>query len=171
MCDGYFRRKPYSWFNRLNTVISGLKVSYGKGACHLDLVAYATAKKWSRLDPHQQDRLLFVESTLERLLLSSPIKILVLNGGSVVKHFQYITRVHLEKRIMRDWSTKRKEAFSPGYAYTGILEDAPGRGSLDRRILVLGFNHNLQGTFGVTTAIVDSIRDWISQEGKLFLDS
>src|SRR3990172_6519887 len=50
-CSDYFATNPYdTWFKRLDRVIAGLKVSYYSslfGACHLDLVPYATAEKWT----------------------------------------------------------------------------------------------------------------------------
>jgi hypothetical protein len=35
--------------------------------------------------------------------------------------------------------------------------------SLPNEILVLGYNHNLQSSYGVTNEAISAIRDWISQ--------
>ena len=49
-----------------------------------------------------------------------------------------------------------------GAAYTGVVNRLSGI-EFGREILILGFNHNLQSSFGVTTKVIHSIRDWISQ--------
>ena len=37
---------------------------------------------------------------------------------------------------------------------------------LGRKILVLGFNHNIQSSFGVTTKVIQEIRSWIAEESE-----
>ena len=34
---------------------------------------------------------------------------------------------------------------------------------LGRQVKVIGYNHNLQGSFGVSTEVVRSIKTWIAQ--------
>src|SRR2546423_14988289 len=43
-CASYFSRNPYdTWFKRLDEILSGTRFSlYSSGACHLDLIPYAT---------------------------------------------------------------------------------------------------------------------------------
>ena len=33
--------------------------------------------------------------------------------------------------------------------------------ALSRELLVLGFNHNLQSSYGVTSQVIDAIRHWV----------
>src|SRR4051794_16684783 len=46
-CNGYFRRRPYNWFNKLERVLRYVGASYfDDTACHLDLVQWATDPVW-----------------------------------------------------------------------------------------------------------------------------
>ncbi len=91
-CETYFQRNPYdAWFKPLNRILSGLGVSYYdqfQPACHLDLVPYATANKWSALSKEQRQGLgvIGAESLVE-LLRDSRIRVLILNGMGVVRSF------------------------------------------------------------------------------------
>jgi hypothetical protein len=167
-CYLYFSRNPYDqWFRRLDHIILGADASFygGKyGACHLDLIPYATACKWTELTTMQRSTLLDVAGdTLGLLLRESPVRVLVLNGNSVVAHFQDITGTRLEKTRMPSWALPRKaEADVAGYAYAGTVRDIAGV-TLKHEILVLGFNHNIQSSFGVTRRVCDSIRQWIAK--------
>ena len=51
-CNGYFKLRPYLWFNKLEHFIKHFNgYSYFDGSCvHLDLVQWATTPKWSDLD-------------------------------------------------------------------------------------------------------------------------
>ena len=53
-CEDYFYGNPYDqWFKRLEKLLVATGASYytsfGVKACHLDLVPFATAEKWSSL--------------------------------------------------------------------------------------------------------------------------
>jgi len=48
-----------------------------------------------------------------------------------------------------------------GVAYHGITNTLSGI-PLGRDLLVLGFNHNLQSSFGVTSKVLREIRHWIA---------
>src|SRR5574337_132908 len=83
-CQNYFSRNPYDgWFKRLDYIISGTSMSYyfpSGEACHLDLIPYATACKWTDLNPNQRSLLLdLTGDTLGLLLKDSPVELLVLN--------------------------------------------------------------------------------------------
>src|SRR5262249_24864578 len=123
----YFVRNPYdAWFRRLDNIVSGLDASYYDlpiSACHLDLIPYATAKKWTTLSSGKRSALLNLASeTLALLLRDSPIRLLVLNGNSVVWNFQQIGGVRLDKQLMPGWSLPRRStAAVPGFAYKGIV--------------------------------------------------
>ena len=167
-CSAYFSRNPYDrWFKKLDHLISGTDVSYyheSMKACHLDLIPYATSCKWTELSSRQRSSLLAVAAdTLGVLLRDSPVRLLILNGNSVVEKFQDISGVRLEKQAMRNWALPRQSNSDVnGFAYTGCVRNISGT-KLKRELLVLGFNHNIQSSFGVTTEVTTAIRHWIAQ--------
>ena len=167
-CGLYFFGNPYnSWFKRLDTVVGGANASYydsSHAACHFDLVPYATGRKWTELSEHQRSLLLsFTGDALGRLLSASPVRLLILNGSSVVRQFQSFTGCELHRQEVPAWSlTRLSKTKVPGVAYQGTIHSFAGH-TLRNAILVLGYNHNLQSSFGVTTQVVHSIRDWIAQ--------
>lgn len=165
-CSEYFSRNPYDgWFKKLDYVISGTKTSFysdSSRACHLDLIPYATACKWTFLTKKQRSALLeHAGDTLGLLLADSPVKLLILNGKSVIDHFETITGEKLTVSRMKNWSLPRQK--SPGvmgFAYRGVIRQFPGV-KLRKEVIVLGFNHNLQSSFGVTKQVVQAIQEWI----------
>jgi len=167
-CQVYFHGNPYNtWFRKLDYVISGAKASFYEEAhvaCHLDLIPYATEQKWTELSSRQRMTLLTVASdTLGLLVRDSPVRILILNGRSVVDQFEAIAGTRLNRRTMASWSLpRRSRADVTGVAYRGIVETLAGI-RLERELLVLGFNHNLQSSFGVTTGVMGAIRRWITR--------
>ena len=166
-CRAYFLRNPYdAWFRKLDHIVSGTKASYygtSARACHLDLIPYATACKWTELSNHQRLTLLdLAGDTLGLLVRESPVRLLVLNGSSVVQQFQAMSGVLLEKQPMYEWSLpRRSSAGVMGFSYMGTAQMLWGI-KLKREILVLGFNHNIQSSFGVTTQVMAAIRNWIA---------
>lgn len=167
-CRSYFFRNPYDeWFRELDQIISGTTASYYHApaqACHLDLIPYATACKWTELTVHQRSSLLaLVGDTLGLLLRDSPVRLLVLNGKTVVENLQKIAGIGLEKEAMSDWTLPRRSgAGVMGYAYRGVVRELAGV-RLAREVMVLGFNHNIQSSFGVTKRVKLAIRNWIAQ--------
>jgi hypothetical protein len=167
-CRAYFHRNPYDgWFKKLDYIISGTKASYydaTANACHLDLIPYATACKWTELTSRQRSSLLSMAGdTLGLLLKDSPVRLLILNGNSVVEQFQNIAGIRLEKQAMLDWSLpRRSQSDVTGFAYKGAVRTISGI-KLKCEVLVLGFNHNIQSSFGVTTQVTAAIRHWITQ--------
>lgn len=170
-CRAYFFRNPYDgWFKKLDYLISGTRASYydaSAKACHLDLIPFATACKWTELTRHQRSSLLAVAGdTLGLLLRDSQVQLLILNGNSVVKQFQSIAGIHLEKRAMRNWSLpRRSHSHVPGFAYRGTVRNLAGV-RLKHEVMVLGFNHNIQSSFGVTTQVKAAIRNWITRAAR-----
>ena len=170
-CRQYFLNNPYDrWFGKLSYVTAGTGASFydsSRPACHLDLIPYATSCKWTDLAPAQRAKLLRVAGdALALLLRESPVRVIVLNGRSVVEHFQTIAGVSLERHSMASWALPRQAVSDvAGIAYKGVVDTLSGI-PLGREILVLGYNHNLQSSFGVTSAVVDSIRDWITLESS-----
>jgi hypothetical protein len=97
-CCKYFYRRPYRrWFDQLEAVIWPLGTSYYDGtACHLDLVQWATDPVWDRLDRSIRRRLLASDGPfLLEQLLQGQVRILLLNGRSVIDGFEAITGIRL----------------------------------------------------------------------------
>lgn len=183
-CRSYFSRNPYDqWFKKLDQVISGAHASYYDAsekvehlelfpsrtkrkelACHLDLIPYATACKWTELNQRQRSSLIEVAGdTLGLLLRDSPVRLLILNGQSVVDEFQNIAGVRLEKWAMCEWALpRRSQPEVSGFAYKGTARILSGI-DLTREILVLGYNHNIQSSYGVTTRVAASIKQWVTE--------
>lgn len=166
-CSSYFLGNPYDrWFRRLDQIIAGANASYYGGlvsACHLDLIPYATEQKWTDLTFRQRSLLLAVSAdTLALLLRDSRVQLLILNGQSVVERFQEVMGVRLERHEMREWTLRRTNACDVlGLGYRGFVDSLCGI-TLSHRILVLGYNHNIQSSFGVTTQAVAAIRAWVA---------
>jgi hypothetical protein len=166
-CYEYFDRNPYDgWFKKLDNIISGTSMSYyfpSSNACHLDLIPYATSSKWANLTSTQRNKLLESNSdTLGMLLRESNVKVLILNGQTVVDGITRMTNVELEKISMPDWTLPRKSGSGvSGFAYKGKI-DRISATELKRPIHILGYNHNIQSSFGVTNEVLASIRSWIS---------
>jgi hypothetical protein len=166
-CSEYFSGNPYDvWFRKLDQVVSGANASfYGgmDGACHLDLIPYATARKWTELSSRQRSLLLTIAGdTLGMLLQNSPVRVLILNGRSVVQNFEEIAGARLDRRRMPGWALPRgPKPDVAGFAYQGTVHSLAGI-VLQHELLVLGYNHNLQSSFGVTNEVVNAIRAWVS---------
>jgi hypothetical protein len=167
-CRAYFSRNPYDgWFKRLDRLISGTGASYydeSSAACHLDLIPYATERKWMELTNDQRTKLMEISGdALGALLSDSPARVLILNGRSVVQAFEKMAGVSLERRQMSGWTLPRRDQDGvTGISYTGVIDRLSGI-DLGRQVSVLGFNHNIQSSFGVTTGVLNEIRTWIGR--------
>jgi hypothetical protein len=166
-CRTYFSGNPYDrWFRRLNQILSGTSASfYGKtpNACHLDLIPYATQRKWTQLTSRQRGSLLSLSADILGILIrDSPVRVLILNGSSVVQNFCDVAELRLDEKYMIGWSlSRRPKPDVSGIGYSGTLK-ALGGVALPHEVLVLGYNHNLQSSFGVTNSAMFAIRDWVS---------
>ena len=167
-CSCYFQVNPYDrWFRPLNYILSGTAHSYydtSNSVCHLDLIPYATITKWTALAPRQRSALLdLAGDSLAELLRGSAVRVLLLNGQAVVDRFGELTGTRLLAQPMPGWSLPRSTGTRVlGLSYTAVIDtlcDAP----LDHPLLVLGYNHNLQSSFGVTSDVVRAIRDWVER--------
>lgn len=167
-CQSYFESNPYDrWFRKLDEVLAGAYASFydaSGSACHLDLVPFATAEKWTVLSSMERGALLSVAGdTLGRLLRESQIQVLILNGTSVVRGFEQFSGVKLRSQEMAEWTLARQEgADVRGIAFMGNVATIAST-TLDRQLLVLGYNHNIQSSFGVTNQAIDAIRSWVSR--------
>lgn len=166
-CHEYFYRNPYdNWFKVLDYLISGTKNSFYDRffpACHLDLVPYATSCKWAELSQKQKLALLgFSSDSLGLLLKDSKIELLILNGRTVVESLQLVANKVFHETYMEEWTLPRYSCESiKGFAYTGYIENISGI-DIGRKIKILGFNHNIQSSFGVTNKVKASIQNWIT---------
>jgi hypothetical protein len=67
---------------------------------------------------------------------------------------------------MPTWALGRAKSRSvSGVAFSGSINNIAGI-SLGRDISVLGFNHNLQSSFGVTSGVRNEIATWISSTAR-----
>lgn len=167
-CVSYFHRNPYdTWFRRLDSVISGTSHSYyNGGACHVDLIPFATERKWSALKPTEQHALLeLCAEDIQEMILRSNVRVLVLNGKTVVENLSALYSVRWTRTSKSSWTLGRSGGSGViGHSYHAML--TIGKGVNRRQVLVLGFNHNIQSSFGVTSHVVGSIREWITQTCK-----
>jgi hypothetical protein len=167
-CDEYFAGNPYSqWFGALDALVRSAGASYysdDKPAAHLDLVPYATHVKWGTLREDQQRALLGCgRDLIASLLLDSMVRLLVLNGASVVRQFENVAGVNLTRERKPEWDLPRRGSERvPGFAYTGSVDHVGGV-DLGRSIAVIGFNHNLQSSFGVTKRAMHAIGRWVAK--------
>ena len=167
-CQNYFDLNPYDrWFRVLDRAISSTSTSYYSSvasACHLDLIPFATARKWAELNQDERRSLLeLTGDALGKILRDSPVKILILNGISVVRFFERAAGVSLECKEMSGWELPRRNSKGvQGLAFRGVVDNF-GAIHLARRIEVIGFNHNLQSSFGVTRRVLDEINSWIGE--------
>jgi len=170
-CRSYFTRNPYdAWFGRLDRVVSCMNTSYydaSSSACHLDLVPFATVSKWIDLTASQRLSLFSLAAdTLGNLLRDSPVRVLILNGRSVVDNFQEFAGVTLRSYKMPTWSLRRRSGRPvEGFAFRGFVQSVFGL-DFDRELLVLGFNHNLQSSYGVTSHLIREIGRWVSRAAR-----
>jgi hypothetical protein len=170
-CRSYFEGNPYDrWFKVLDNVLEAANVSYYDGsasACHLDLIPYATSLKWAALTTKQRATLLRATAdVLGVLIRDSPIRVLMLNGRSVVEHFEACSGARLQRKLMDGWTLPRQSGKGVvGISYRGVLREISGV-PLRHPLTVLGFNHNLQSSFGVTKVATDAIKKWVERAVK-----
>jgi hypothetical protein len=167
-CEDYFFRNPYDhWFKRLDRILTKTGASYysriGDSACHLDLVPFATANKWSALPRDHRTKLIELGiPSLARTLSASDIRVLVLNGATVVREFSRLVAAdNLAPQVEPSWTLQ--DGRVQGISYIGYISEVGGI-PLRRELLVLGFNHNIQSSFGVTTQVVANIATWIGRQ-------
>ncbi|MGJ7503681.1 hypothetical protein ACSFBF_25215 [Variovorax sp. ZT5P49] len=166
-CEDYFYRNPYDqWFKRLEKVLVGTGATYysriGEQACHLDLVPFATAEKWSSLTAaHRAGLIELGIPSLVRTVKASDIRVLVLNGSTVVREFSRLLNGQvLDSHEMPSWALQGGRV--AGVSHVGRVSELNGI-ALDRELLVLGYNHNIQSSFGVTTDVVSRIATWVAR--------
>lgn len=167
-CEHYFLGNPYNnWFKPLDSLFSAVGVSFYfpfNNICHLDLVPFATSEKWGNLQTEAKNFLLKESiDSLGRIIEQSPINTLILNGSAVAENLEKLTGVKLSKIPMKNWDLPRKSGNDVnGYAYSGELYSLGGM-KLSKQVKILGFNHNLQSSYGVTSRVSSNIKEWITR--------
>jgi hypothetical protein len=121
-----------------------LDVSYYDGsACHLDFIQWATDPVWSKLPRDDQARLINSDlSFLRRQLLQEKIRILLLNGRGIVRAY------------LKGFGGKLSESTISGASRVRLFTGRDARG-----IKVIGWNINLQSSFGVSNEEIEKIGD------------
>lgn len=168
-CIEYFRNNPYdSWFKRLDKVLIESSYSYYfpyENLCHLDLVPYATNEKWINIST--QEKLALLEESIDILgaiLNCSNIKVLILNGQSVVNGLEKYSNSTFKKTAYPLLNMERKgDNVVRGYVYSGTIESV-GTVRLKKEIKILGYNHNLQSSYGVSSRHSSELAKWIKQK-------
>jgi len=167
--DDYFQNNPYDgWFKRLDEILSGCGISYYDSespGCHLDIVPFATFEKWGRLPKSQQQALRQLSgSTLGCIVRQSSLAVLLLNGSSVVREFEACTRIQFDELRIGGASLPRSSGRNVvGIGFRGVCDEIMGTW-LARRVLVIGWNHNIQSSFGVTRSAIESITAWVHKQ-------
>jgi hypothetical protein len=168
-CCEYFERNPYRrWFGILQQLIEPTGTSYyppRSNACHLDIVPWATTRKWGTLPPATRLALVaWAAQTMAAVIASAPIAMLVLNGNEVVRQFEILAGRQLDAFEVTGWNLARRNGRPvAGVAYVGVIS-AVGGIDLSREIIVTGYNHNLQSSFGVSAAVRHAISEWIAAQ-------
>ncbi|RDS82347.1 hypothetical protein DWU98_09480 [Dyella monticola] len=169
-CRNYFENNPYdTWFKRLDEIVAKSGPSYYSKsrtrACHLDLIPFATGEKWMALSLAQRSILLeLAGNSLGNLLRGSKVRVLVLNGTSVVRGFEQLSGVKLKEIYQPSWDLRRIASQNVrGFSYEGRVKTI-GNTKLPIELLILGFNHNIQSSFGVTRMVRAEISSWIAKK-------
>lgn len=162
----YFDRRPYrTWFDPLDVLIRRTGHSYYSSlfpVCHIDLVPFATRAKWGELNIAAKRRLTALSrGSFLSMLQATPVRLLILNGVAVVRGLEDELGVRLAAQDVPEWNLARPNgAIIKGIAYRGQI-NVNHTGAGMRTVYVIGYNHNIQSSFGVTGAVRESIGWWI----------
>jgi hypothetical protein len=140
-CTRYFDLNPYTqWFDKLDCLLRHLDASYYDGtACHLDLVQWATDPTWSKLEKPMRRELVDQDlPLLKQQLAASGIRLLLLNGKRVI-------------RESGEWLNLKPH----GKTKVGRVTFHAGRSP--EGVLAIGWNINIQSSYGVSKKEIDSI--------------
>lgn len=168
-CQTYFDHNPYDrWFGSLERLFEATGCSYyspSASACHLDIVPWATTYKWGALTPRVRHQLVErAARALVDLIADSSLTMLVLNGHEVVRRFEALLDQPLPVEPAPAWDLPRRSGPGvKGMAFRNVLTSI-GDLPLDRKLVVVGYNHNVQSSYGVTAAARSAISDWITDQ-------
>ena len=160
-CSGYFDGNPYwRWFEKLEEIFeaAGRGTFNDGGACHIDLVPWATRNKWSRLTSGDRSALLRHGSRgLAALLTEADLEVLVINGKGVVEGLEAAVGIEMQARRAREWDDQGRAARRWKASLTRL-----GRIELGRATTVVGWNWNLQSSH-VSAETRQSITQWAAR--------
>ena len=142
-CNDYFRHSPYRrWFDVLEKILRPLGASYyDRTACHLDLVQWATDPTWGKLQTvHRQSMIGADLLFLRQQLSNESIRLLLVNGRAVVSACQARLGYALTERAI------------PGRSRWKLFVGLTPEG-----VKVIGWNQNLQGSFGVSNEDINAL--------------
>lgn len=173
-CRNYFSGNPYdSWFKKLDFLISGTSLSYyfpSQEACHLDLVPFATSTKWAKLSREQRKELLGEHGDiLAKLINGSNIKVIILNGTTVINNFKLVSDADYTITSQPTWNLPRSDGKDVSGFSCECFITKIGDMQLKEKIAILGFNHNIQSSFGITSYVQSQIRTWIAKQSNQLL--
>lgn len=164
-CLRYFSKNPYDrWFKPLDQMLASLGVSYYLPAmplaCHLDLMPVATAAKWGAVPiaERRTSQELFADWFVE-LLRCSAIELLILNGAGVVDGFERLAGP-MPRLNQSAWRLGHGNRGVDGWSVDMKITSLRGR-PLRRSVHVVGFNLNIQSSYGVTRAAKSAIQTWL----------
>jgi hypothetical protein len=142
-CNAYFQRAPYRrWFNVLEELLQSISASYYDGtACHLDFVQWSTDPVWRDLQRTHRDRLIEADlAFLRQQLVHESIRLLLLNGSGIAREFSKPLAVPL--------AGSHVQGRQPGKLFAGRMAQGTQ---------VIGWNLNLQSSFGVSNEYIASV--------------
>lgn len=146
-CINYFENNPYSrWFDQLEETLGKVGASYYDGsAVHLDLVQWATLKKWGDLSTVEEETLLETDAPfLRKQLKRGDYRILLLNGRRAMDKFSEYFEADLSVVGQVDRSSDKSEVdVCRGFLPTGTD--------------VIGWSTNLQSTWGLSNETKEKI--------------
>ena len=142
-CIDYFNRRPYNWFDKFGPILEEIGYSFYSSpfAAHVDLVQWATQKKWGNISKGEQNMLIQEgRSFLEYQLQSENVHTILLNGRTVINAFH-------------DWSDVKLEYSSLNIPKGGELVT----GFYENRIRIIGWSVNIQSSWGVTSEDISKL--------------
>ena len=150
----------------LDSILAGIGASYYQArvtACHLHLVPFVTARSWGKLGARRRSVLL--EATGDvfgQLLRDSSIRIVLINGRGAVDLFQRTVGIELRRQRLEAWDQYRMGmVHARGLAFWGRIDKVSGV-DLGTEVLAVGFNYNLQTSFGLHGDLTAKIAGWIA---------
>jgi hypothetical protein len=155
-CNSYFTRRPYAYFGKLETVLRHLNASFYDGsACHLDLVQWATKPRWIELDSWEREGLLQADVPfLKSQLLQEHLRLVVVNGSGVRDQYERFFGISL-REVQFPPHTHLEVSGGPSISFF------QGRTSYGQH--VVGWNINLQSSFGVSRENVRAIAEHVAR--------
>jgi hypothetical protein len=147
-CNAYFQKRPYrKWFDVLEKILRPLEVSYYRGtayreaACHLDLVQWATDPTWRNLGGALKKNLIEADlAFLQEQLSRIRIRLLLLNGSGAVNAYTRKFGCELTEKVI-----------------LGMIGWKLFVGRTPQGARVIGWNKNLQSSFGVKSEDIEAL--------------